>query len=184
MPLLVVASFWPFQFLLEDSINVESSQRDVFEVRLDVSPILCLERIWPVAGVDPCKPSDMAQCLALCLVSLRWSLVLWTLATCFIVWMEDPTEALAIFACCSAGWALIDELLSDCGTVRSQLLDGNVACVRTLESTDDKGAPKACFVPKLKMTHGRGRFPNGRFHHKESNVTKNLLKSFLILFEA
>ena len=39
-------------------------------------------------------------------------------------------------------------------------------------------------VPNLKMNHGRARFPNGRFHHKESNVAKNLLKSFLILFEA
>ena len=40
------------------------------------------------------------------------------------------------------------------------------------------------WIPNLKMNHGRARFPNGRFHHKESNVTKNLLKSFLILFEA
>ena len=39
-------------------------------------------------------------------------------------------------------------------------------------------------IPNLMMNHGRARFPNGRFHHKESNVTKNLLKSFLILFEA
>ena len=85
--------------------------------------------------------------------------MIYTWVMCFIV----PTRPSATFACCWGGGALLSHILagldlvacppasSDILAPRPTILDDNVACIQTLESTDVKVAPDGCFEVGIRL---------------------------------